>query len=87
MSDDPADPRTWMAQLLRALAGLQRGDKGPAGEYLRFVEQHRGRAVAEAARRRLPVLARAPEFSEAWRKLDDVLHGRPMGKYGARRRS
>lgn len=55
---DPADPRTWYQARLHALQALQRGDEAPARAYLRFVAQHRGRAVAEAAGARLRAAAR-----------------------------
>ena len=50
---NPADPRTWWVQLVDAVAGLQRGDNEPAFTYLRFVDQHRGREAAKAAKPKL----------------------------------
>lgn len=47
---DPADPRSWMALRTAAVDGLLRGDKAPATRWLRYVERHRSRAVAERSR-------------------------------------
>lgn len=65
MSDDVANPATWFDKQLHAIAGIQRGDTAPATEYLRFVEQHRGREAAHEARRSLRRLADSRAFADA----------------------
>lgn len=69
VAGDPADPGTWYAAMLAAIVGLQRRDHTPVVEYLRFVEQHRGRAVAEAARAHLKVLASSRAYENAVEQL------------------
>lgn len=68
MTPDPDDPQVWWQMLVRAVAGLQRGSTEQATEYLRFTEQHRGRAVAEQARPRLRELQHAKNWQgcSAW---------------------
>lgn len=53
--------------LVDAVAGLQAGSKDDATKYLRFVEEHRGRDVAEAAKRRLPDYRRHPNWRDCYR--------------------
>lgn len=62
---DPLDPQAWFRLLVDAVAGLQRRDISPAQTYLRFVERHRGRAAAEAARTNVRELAAAPSWASA----------------------
>lgn len=50
---DPGVPATWWRLMVDAVAGLRVRNVTPAQRYLRFVEQHRGRAQAELARERL----------------------------------
>jgi hypothetical protein len=71
MSDDP---RVWFALMLKGIAGLQRGDKTPAKEYLQFVEAHRGRAVAEEASIEMRTYSKSKVFFNAadmLRKLEE----------------
>ena len=67
------DPATWHRLMLRALAGLQAGDQTAAREYLRFVQQHRGREVSDAAKLRLLQLAQSPAFANAQQLLAQAL--------------
>jgi hypothetical protein len=46
MQGDVHNPATWHLMMLRAIAGLQAGDKSAATAYLQFVQQHRGREVS-----------------------------------------
>lgn len=57
---DPSQPQTWARLRLAAIAGLQRKNTAPATEYLRFVEQHRGREAAEQEGRQLHIAKRHP---------------------------
>ncbi|WP_428419201.1 hypothetical protein [Methylibium sp.] len=66
---DSRDPGTWYVAMLTAIVGLQRRDHTPVVEYLRFVEQHRGRAVAEDARAHLKVLAGTRAYADAAEQL------------------
>lgn len=72
MFTDPADPRTWFALMLRAIAGLHRGDQGTAVDYLKFVEAQRGRAQAEQARATLRVYAASEAFSNPGKLLHEL---------------
>lgn len=69
VAGDPADPGTWYLAMLAAIVGLQRRDHAPVVDYLRFVEQHRGRAVAEDARAHLKVLAGTRAYADAAEQL------------------
>lgn len=55
--------------MLAAIVGLQRRDHAPVVEYLRFVEQHRGRAVAENARSHVKALAGTRAYADAAEQL------------------
>ena len=59
MTGDVHNPATWHLMMLRAIAGLQAGDKSAATAYLQFVQQHRGRQVSEETKHRLLRLAQA----------------------------
>jgi len=50
---DIADPRNWFARQEAAIVGLLAGRTAPATAYLQFVERHRGRELALAARETL----------------------------------
>lgn len=50
--------------LVDAVIGLQHGSDAMAQVYLRFVEQHRGREVAQRAIKTLRVYQRAPGWSD-----------------------
>lgn len=67
MNLDPALPYVWHLKRVRAIVGLQQGDKAPASEFLQFVEQHRGRKHALEARDGLRAAAKHP----AWAKFDE----------------
>lgn len=56
------DPQTWWRRLVDAVASLQAGNKAGATEYLQWIEKHRGRRVAEAAKRELAALRTAPNW-------------------------
>lgn len=66
---DPADPATWHRAMLCAIVGLQREDRSAAVEYLQFVELHRGREQAMAARARLRELQGSEAFADAAEQL------------------
>jgi hypothetical protein len=65
---DLADPQVWWRRLVDAVAGLQSGSKVRATEYLQWVAEHRGRAVAEKSRKTLIALRDAPSWAgcRAW---------------------
>jgi len=77
----PHDPRPWFLAMLKALAGLQRGDTTDATAYLRAVEACSGRDTAEVARAGLKQRAQSPAFSHAHLLLADALAGRALGNY------
>jgi hypothetical protein len=73
MSDERLDdPRTWWVRLVDAVAALQAGDKSGAAAYLKWVEEHRGRKVAESSRKTLLRLRDAPSWANcaAWKHND-----------------
>ena len=67
---DPARPETWFRAMVKAIAGIQRGDTGPATTYLRFVESNRGRECAVETRDRIKRLAGTRAFANALSLLD-----------------
>ncbi len=76
MTGDVHNPATWHLMMLRAIAGLQAGDKSAATAYLQFVQQHRGREVSEQTKQRLLRLAQSSAFADAQRLLQEALHPR-----------
>ncbi|MBI5270651.1 MAG: hypothetical protein HY856_13350 [Burkholderiales bacterium] len=60
--DDVADPQVWWRRLVDAVIAYRLGMKEMVVDYLRWVESHRGRAVAEMARDNIKAYARA----ESW---------------------
>lgn len=68
MTGDVHDPRTWFRGFVEAVHGVQHGDKGPATAYLKLVEKHRGRDVAESTRANIITYAKHPKWQQA-RKL------------------
>lgn len=77
MPGDVNDPATWHRLMLRALAGLQAGDKTAARDYLRFVQQQRGRQVSEETKLRLLRLAQSPAFTNAAQLLAQAMQPPP----------
>jgi hypothetical protein len=73
MQGDVHNPATWHLMMLRAIAGLQAGDKSAATAYLQFVQQHRGREVSEQTKRRLLHLAQTSAFANAQFLLQQAL--------------
>ncbi len=73
MQGDVHNPATWHLMMLRAIAGLQSGDKSAATVYLQFVQQHRGREVSEQTKRRLLHLAQTSAFANAQFLLQQAL--------------
>jgi hypothetical protein len=69
---DPADPGAWFRLMVVAIAGLQGHCTGDATTYLRFVEKHRGRAQADAAKIRLKQYAASDAFRESWRIVNKL---------------
>lgn len=55
--------------MLCAIVGLQRKDRSAAVEYLQFVERHRGREQANAARVRLRELEASEAYADAAEQL------------------
>jgi hypothetical protein len=97
LDGDPLNPATWFLGMLDAIAGIQSRDHAPTTAYLRFVEQHRGRACAEETKARLVKLARGYTFRDAAQLAADVrakerdarepaTRPRPAAKTKARRR-
>jgi hypothetical protein len=77
MQGDVHNPATWHLMMLRAIAGLQAGDKSAATAYLQFVQQHRGREVSEQTKRRLLHLAQTSAFANAQFLLQQALQPKP----------
>lgn len=50
MTLDPADPTVWWRMFVDAVIGYKARNTDAALAYCRFVEEHRGRQVATAAR-------------------------------------
>ncbi len=73
MQGDVHNPATWHLMMLRAIAGLQAGDKSAATAYLQFVQEHRGREVSEQTKRRLLHLAKTSAFANAQHLLAQAL--------------
>jgi hypothetical protein len=73
MQADVNNPATWHLMMLRAIAGLQAGDKSAATAYLQFVQLHRGREVSEQTKRRLVHLAQTSAFADAQHLLQQAL--------------
>jgi hypothetical protein len=73
MQGDVHNPATWHLMMLRAIAGLQAGDKSAATAYLQFVQQHRGREVSVQTKRRLLHLAQTSAFANAQFLLQQAL--------------
>lgn len=74
MQGDVHNPATWHLMMLRAIAGLQAGDKSAARAYLQFVQEHRGREVSEQTKHRLLHLAQTSAFANAQLLLQQALH-------------
>jgi hypothetical protein len=72
LDGDPLNPQTWFLGMLDAIAGIQSRDHTATTAYLRFVELHRGRAVAEETKARLLQLSRGHAFSNAAQLAADV---------------
>ena len=72
MLGDVHDPATWHLLMLRAIAGLQAGDKSAARTYLQFVQQQRGRQVSEDTKHRLLRLAQSTAFANARQLVQDA---------------
>lgn len=66
MSNDHAE---WNKRFLEAIVWLQAKNTTKATEYLQFVEQHRGREVAEKAKANLVMCAKHEAFRNAKEKF------------------
>lgn len=62
----------WTMLFLEALLAYRAGRKGPATEYLQFVEKQRGRPVALAAHGRLIACAKSDAFKKSNETLIDL---------------
>ena len=80
MQGDVHDPATWHLLMLRAIAGLQAGDKSAARTYLQFVQQHRGRQVSEETKHRLLRLAQTKAFANARQLVQEATRADPPDK-------
>lgn len=58
--------------MVKAISGLQVGNKAPAIEYLRYVESRRGRECAEETKARLISLAKGKAFANAHEILSQL---------------
>lgn len=74
---DPNDPRVWFRMLVDAVVGVQAKRTEPALVYLRFVEQHRGKAVASEAWKRIKELAGCDAWADAARWPGWGYHHKP----------
>lgn len=62
--DDVSNPQVWWRRLVDAVIAYRLGMREMVVEYLRWVEAHRGRAVAEQARDNIKTYARAPSWDD-----------------------
>ena len=69
---DPLDPSVWWRGLVDAIAGLHRGDRTLADEYVAFVRKHRGDKVAEQTIQNIRQYRRSPRFATCaeWHKTN-----------------
>ncbi len=64
---DVSRPEIWHRKRLEAIVAIQQGDDAKAAEWIRFVREHRGNAVANQTKRTI----RAVALSEPWAKFDE----------------
>ena len=71
---DPLDPTVWNLMMLRGIVGLQAGRTLEASTYLRFVVEHRGRAVADCESLAIRRMAASRAYAEADKLIEKLVN-------------